>query len=244
MDKEIKEEVFTLEEVMKLLKCNRYQVMKYKDKYCLPLRKYKNNYVIKKKDLGIWQNRKDEVEKQILKNKEKANKGILIVSLTLLYLVVLIISFTINIILTAVCLLFLVGLGYHYAHKEKQKELTKENINLLVSKYKEMTISDYKRYKQENKEEDFSGIYIFYNTNKNKYYVGQSIHVNDRINDHLIGNGCRTLYIDTKCGDEITIKMIKLEDTNYETLNQLERDTILTLDGFETGYNKNRGVKN
>ena len=37
--------------------------------------------------------------------------------------------------------------------------------------------------------------------------------------------------------------MIRLEDSGYETLNQLERDTILTLDGFETGYNKNRGVK-
>ena len=41
--------------------------------------------------------------------------------------------------------------------------------------------------------------------------------------------------------DEFTIKMIALSESSFSTLNELERNTIMTYNSFATGYNKTRG---
>lgn len=88
---------------------------------------------------------------------------------------------------------------------------------------------------------NFPGVYILHNKTKNMYYVGQGKNVLDRVNCHFNGKGNGDVYADYKYGDIFTIRMIGLENSGYDTLNELERNTIMTYDAYRNGYNKTRG---
>ena len=88
---------------------------------------------------------------------------------------------------------------------------------------------------------NFSGVYILYNCSKDMYYVGQGKQVFDRVNSHFTGKGNGDVYADYKYGDEFSIKMIALDESDFYSLNELERHTISTYDAYGTGYNKTRG---
>lgn len=90
---------------------------------------------------------------------------------------------------------------------------------------------------------DFAGVYILYNHTKNMYYVGQGKKVFQRVNNHFTGHGNGDVYADYKYGDDFTIKMIELEGSGFNTLNELERNTITTYNAYAKGYNKTRGNK-
>lgn len=90
---------------------------------------------------------------------------------------------------------------------------------------------------------DFAGVYILYNHTKNMYYVGQGKEVFQRVNTHFTGHGNGDVYADYKYGNEFTIKMIALENSGFNTLNELERNTIATYNAYAKGYNKTRGNK-
>ena len=88
---------------------------------------------------------------------------------------------------------------------------------------------------------NFEGVYILRNVDKDMYYVGQAKRVLDRVNQHFTGKGNGDVYADWKYGDDFTIKMIALENTEFESLNDLERHTIEYYNSYSKGYNKNRG---
>lgn len=88
---------------------------------------------------------------------------------------------------------------------------------------------------------DFNGVYILHNTDKDMYYVGQSVQVIHRVNQHLTGQGNDGVYTDYKDGDAFLIRMIGLKESNYDTLNHLERDMIEKYDAYNTGYNNTKG---
>lgn len=90
---------------------------------------------------------------------------------------------------------------------------------------------------------DFAGIYILFNKTKGMYYVGQGKSVFKRVNSHFTGKGNGDVYADFKYGDEFTIKMIPLENSGFNTLNELERNAIYRYDAYYKGYNKTRGNK-
>lgn len=90
---------------------------------------------------------------------------------------------------------------------------------------------------------DFAGVYILYNNSKKMYYVGQGKRVFQRVNNHFTGHGNGDVYSDYKCGDNFTIKMIRLKESGFKTLNELERCTIRKYNAFSKGYNKTRGNK-
>lgn len=92
-------------------------------------------------------------------------------------------------------------------------------------------------------EYDFSGVYIIYNHTRNMYYVGQGKKVFQRVNNHFTGHGNGDVYADYKYGDDFTIKMIALEKSGFKTLNELERNTIMTYNAYSRGYNKTKGNK-
>lgn len=89
--------------------------------------------------------------------------------------------------------------------------------------------------------QNFAGVYILYNKSKNMYYVGQGKQVLNRVNAHFTGKGNGDVYADYKYGDEFTIKMISLNNSGFDTLNELERHTISHYNSFSEGYNKTRG---
>lgn len=88
---------------------------------------------------------------------------------------------------------------------------------------------------------NFEGVYILCNKTKNMYYVGQGKEVLNRVNSHLTGRGNGDVYADFKYGDEFTVSMIALENSGYDSLNSLEKDTISRYKAYYKGYNKTRG---
>lgn len=92
-------------------------------------------------------------------------------------------------------------------------------------------------------EYDFPGVYIIYNHTQDMYYVGQGKKVFQRVNNHFTGHGNGDVYADYKYGDDFTIKMIALEKSGFKTLNELERNTIMTYNAYSRGYNKTKGNK-
>lgn len=87
----------------------------------------------------------------------------------------------------------------------------------------------------------FAGVYILHNQSKNMYYVGQAKHTLNRVNNHFTGKGNGDVYADYKYGDKWTIRMIALNESPFDTLNELERHTIHIYNAYTKGYNKNRG---
>lgn len=135
-------------------------------------------------------------------------------------------------------------------YNEKQKiEEIKEQINDLSSSATEVTPEEFFKLRKASADGrrlistdmDFAGVYILYNQTKNKYYVGQGQSVFKRVNSHFIGHGNGDVYADYKYGDDFTIKMIRLDQSGFQTLNELERNTIMTYNAFSKGYNKTRG---
>lgn len=90
-------------------------------------------------------------------------------------------------------------------------------------------------------ESEFTGVYILHNVDKDKYYVGQSIRVLSRITQHLTGHGNGDVYADFKYGDCFTVSTIPMQGSGYQSLNDLERDTISAYNAKEQGYNMTRG---
>ena len=87
----------------------------------------------------------------------------------------------------------------------------------------------------------FKGCYIFHNLTKDIYYVGQSINVAQRVANHIQGRGNADVYFDLRSGDDFRVSIINIKNTNYSTLNSLEKYLISLYDANTHGYNKTAG---
>lgn len=145
-----------------------------------------------------------------------------------------------------------IGVGiYNEKCNEKKKAAIREQITKLANNELEITPDEFFDIRKASfgrrgrpsytLTKNFAGVYILHNKTKNMYYVGQGKEVLNRVNSHFTGKGNGDVYADYKYGDVFTIRMIGLAESGYATLNDLERDTILTYDAFAKGYNKTRG---
>lgn len=85
------------------------------------------------------------------------------------------------------------------------------------------------------------GVYILHNRTTGRYYVGQASHLYDRTHKHFTGRGNGDVYADHKRGDDWRVTLVRLADTSFESLNDLERHFIQKYDAYANGYNKTRG---
>jgi len=90
---------------------------------------------------------------------------------------------------------------------------------------------------------DFAGVYVLYNHDKKMYYVGQAKSIFSRVNNHFTGKGNGDVYADYKYGDDFTIKLLPLQNSGFDNLNDLEREAIAAYNSYAKGYNKTRGNK-
>lgn len=90
---------------------------------------------------------------------------------------------------------------------------------------------------------DFTGVYIIHNMTKDMYYVGQGVRVISRLCQHFQGHGNGDVYADWKYGDVLTVKVVRLSTSGYDSLNQLEHDYITRYDACDRGYNRTHGNK-
>ena len=104
-------------------------------------------------------------------------------------------------------------------------------------------IKDFYKEKQYLIQKGFNeaGVYIFKNLDNNMKYVGQSVNVVNRVETHLKGRGNEDLYRDIKNNHRFLIEFIKLEDSNFYNLDELEKYYIAKYNSFISGYNKTRG---
>lgn len=152
------------------------------------------------------------------------------------------------VIMIILCLALIIGI---IVYTEKQKAKIREQIQGLANNTLEMTVEEFFEMRKKSfggrgrpsyaLTQNFMGVYILYNKTKNMYYVGQGKEVLNRVNSHFTGKGNGDVYADYKYGDYFTIKMIALDKSGYTSLNELERNTIMTYDAFASGYNKTRG---
>lgn len=131
-----------------------------------------------------------------------------------------------------------------YRNEQKKKQ-TREHIYSLVNRGSALTVQQFFAIRNTGYDAmlRYPGIYILYNKTKNMHYVGQALNPVERVNCHFTGKGNGDVYADYKYGDEFTIKIIRLEQSGYSTLNQLEAATIMAYDAYRNGYNKTRGNK-
>lgn len=150
-----------------------------------------------------------------------------------------------------IIILFIVISILGYLSQARQKKKIIEQIFELANNTLELTTVEF--FEMRNKSfggrgkalysnnYNFAGVYILHNKSKDLYYVGQGKKILNRVNSHFTGKGNGDIYADYKYGDEWTIKMIALENSSFNTLNELERYAIETYASYERGYNKNRG---
>lgn len=122
---------------------------------------------------------------------------------------------------------------------EKQREEEQKRKMEFLSGFTEWSAKEFLNKKSTLGE--MTGVYIIYNKSKNMYYVGQSVKTVQRVNSHLSGRGNGDVYADYKYGDEFTVKIIPLNKSGYDTLDDLERNMINTYNAYSSGYNKTRG---
>lgn len=147
-------------------------------------------------------------------------------------------------------ILIIVSIGYTIYKKGK----INQQIDDLANNVLEMTPEEFMKMRATSfggrgrpsyaLTKNFAGVYILFNQSKNMYYVGQGKQVLNRVNAHFTGKGNGDVYADYKYGDSFTIKMIALENSGFDTLNELERHTIARYNAFSNGYNKTRGNRN
>ena len=129
--------------------------------------------------------------------------------------------------------------------KEKREQARKKRVEEAKRKYQFLSgFTEWSAKEFLNKKStlgEMTGVYIIYNKSKNMYYVGQSVKTVQRVNSHLSGRGNGDVYADYKYGDEFTVKIIPLNKSGYDTLDDLERDMINTYNAYSSGYNKTRG---
>ena len=88
---------------------------------------------------------------------------------------------------------------------------------------------------------DYVGVYIIYNKTRNKYYVGQAKRMFYRVAQHFGSHGNGDIYADYKYGDDFYVRLIKLSDSGFDNIDQLEKHYIDLYAAEETGYNKTKG---
>ena len=86
-----------------------------------------------------------------------------------------------------------------------------------------------------------SGCYLFKNEKTGRIYIGQSKNLRRRFLQHLNGNGNPFLHRAYLGGAEISYRYLLLSDTDYKTLDGLERDLIKVYQAKKKGYNRTRG---
>ena len=164
-------------------------------------------------------------------------------------MVVIILGFIIFISIFILCILLMIALISYQQIKREDKVI--EHIEKLVTGSRWYEPEEFLDLRVEKKafnnrsristDYNLPGIYILHNVSEDLHYVGQSIRVLDRAAAHFMGRGHGDVYADYKYGRRFRISIILLENTQYSSLDELERDAILTFKAYNKGYNRTRG---
>lgn len=125
-----------------------------------------------------------------------------------------------------------------------RKVITINNINeaswnwYSVQEFRRKTKQGYTKY-------DFKGVYIIYDVDMNCYYVGQSINVIKRLRGHFNGQASKGGVDDLNealiSGHNMEIALLRLQNSSFRDLDDMEAYFIDYFDSYYNGYNRTRG---
>lgn len=127
--------------------------------------------------------------------------------------------------------------------KKKIRALSNDSLEMTPEEFFKMRSASLggRGRKHISTAQDYVGVYVLFNETKNMYYVGQAKKVLQRVNTHFTGHGNGDVYADYKYGDSFKIKTIGFAGSGYDSIDELEKDTIKTYNAYSKGYNKTRG---
>lgn len=126
--------------------------------------------------------------------------------------------------------------------RKQMEQLLKTSLQVSVSDFLKM-----RSYKEkgsrtfETSLNVITGVYVLINNTKNKVYVGQSKNVFTRVNNHFIGSGNGDVYADYRLQDNFEVRLVPLTNSQFYSLDALEKSLIEFFNAAERGYNKNKG---
>lgn len=123
--------------------------------------------------------------------------------------------------------------------RERNKYQTLVELESIRNKQKEHSLEEILNLKIKELEK-FHGLYFIHNKILNKFYIGKSKNVFNRVRDHFRkGKGNPGVYEDYDCGFDFAISFIRLEDSPFDDLYELEDNAIRAYNSIEpNGYNK------
>ena len=107
-----------------------------------------------------------------------------------------------------------------------------------VQEFRRKTKKGYRQY-------DFEGVYIIHDLDYGVYYVGQSINVIKRLRGHFNGQaskgGADDLNEALISGHNMEVALLRLQNSSFRDLNDMEAYFIDYFDSYYNGYNRTRG---
>lgn len=106
-----------------------------------------------------------------------------------------------------------------------------------VQEFRRKTKKGYRQY-------DFEGVYIIHDLDYGVYYVGQSINVIKRLRGHFNGQaskgGADDLNEALISGHNMEAALLRLQNSSFRDLNDMEAYFIDYFDSYYNGYNRTR----
>ena len=152
-------------------------------------------------------------------------------------------AITIGIVAAFFFLFILLSVYFRRSAVRRVRRIAKNKTEMTPEEFSAFRLEKDSKGRTMSAAHNFPGIYLIHNTTKGIYYVGQGERVLDRVNMHFTGKGNGDVYADYKFGDSFLIRIIGLQGSGFDTLNELERYAIDEYKAFEIGYNRQRGNK-
>lgn len=131
-------------------------------------------------------------------------------------------------------------------NKNKRHKKYKKSSNIDESLWQWYSVQEFRRKtKKGYTQYDFNGVYVIHDLDFDMYYVGQSVNVIKRLRGHFNGQsskgGADDLNEALINGHNMEIALLRLKNSSFRDLDDMEAYFIDYFDAYYHGYNRTRG---
>lgn len=131
-------------------------------------------------------------------------------------------------------------------NKNRKHKKYKKSSNIDESLWNWYSVQEFRRKtKKGYTKYDFNGVYVIHDLDFDMYYVGQSVNVIKRLRGHFNGQsskgGADDLNEALINGHNMEIALLRLKNSSFRDLDDMEAYFIDYFDAYYHGYNRTRG---
>ena len=131
-------------------------------------------------------------------------------------------------------------------NKNRKHKKYKKSSNIDESLWHWYSVQEFRRKtKKGYTQYDFNGVYVIHDLDFDMYYVGQSVNVIKRLRSHFNGQaskgGADDLNEALISGHNMEIALLRLKNSSFRDLDDMEAYFIDYFDAYYHGYNRTRG---